>query len=118
MSNLRTPTTALAYKEVIAQGLLQKSCVLCSKTSLETFTHWRILLNDYPYDAVASVHHMIVPVRHVTEHDLTPQERAELERIREEYIHPNYDYILEATHKTKTIPTHYHLHLIVSKKSD
>ena len=116
MINFRIPQTALAYREAIHRGLLQGSCVLCSKPSLEAFIHWKILPNDYPYDEIAEVHHMIVPVRHVTEQNLTSEEREELEKIREEYIHPNYDYILEGTQKTKTVPAHYHLHLIVIKK--
>ena len=31
--------------------------------SIEEFNHWRIINNDFPYDNVASVHHMLIPKR-------------------------------------------------------
>lgn len=100
-----------AYRD--AGGL--NECVLCTKPSLKEFTHWRILKNDFPYDLVAEKHDMIVPKRHVKEDWLTDEEKSELFSIKEDNLIKNYDFTLEAF--GKSIPEHFHLHLIVIKDS-
>jgi hypothetical protein len=57
---------------------------------------------------------MIVPLRHVGEDELSEEEKAELLAIKKSYINEHYDYSLEAT--GKSIPNHFHLHLIVTKE--
>lgn len=71
--------------------------------------------NAFPYDKIATSHDMVVPLRHVPEAELTPEERKELVEIKHEYVNANYEYILEPTHKKKSIPAHFHLHLVVLK---
>lgn len=101
-----------AYRD--AGGL--NECVLCTKPSLREFTYWRILKNDFPYDLVAKQHDMIVPKRHITEDFLTEEEKAEFSSIKKADIQ-DYDFILEPSTKGKSIPQHFHLHLIVIKDS-
>ncbi len=112
MGGFRTPETAQRYIEDINGGMLERSCPLCDGPALKEFTYWKIMRNLYPYDKIAHRHDMIVPLRHAREPDLTIEERTELWHIKEGYLHTNYDYILEATHKRKSIPEHFHLHLI------
>ncbi|MBX4192088.1 hypothetical protein KW798_01230 [Candidatus Parcubacteria bacterium] len=115
MSLLRTKEMSDKYQALIAQGGLDHSCVLCAKTPLKEFTYWKIIPNDFPYDKVAKTHHMLIPKRHSDEKNLTKEENEELWKIKPEYINDQYDYILEATSKHKSIPAHFHLHLLVVK---
>jgi len=58
---------------------------------------------------------MLIPNRHVSEGNLTKEESQELQDIKGSYINTEYDWIIEPTHKNKSIPGHFHLHLIVGK---
>jgi hypothetical protein len=58
---------------------------------------------------------MLVPIRHTTEADLTVNEIMELAGIKSQIIAEEYDWIIEPTPKNKSIPDHFHLHLIVGK---
>lgn len=115
MPSLRTKETAELYKQAIAEGALNGPCVLCAKKPLQEFELWKIVQNDFPYDLIAKTHHMIVPKRHATEKELTPEEWSEFSKIKDEYLHPNYEYLMEAAHKMKSVPAHFHWHLIVPK---
>lgn len=116
MASLRTPKTEQTYKDFIAQGHLDNGCRLCLSTPLNTFTYWKIIPNDFPYDKIAQTHHMLVPLRHVTEDDLTDEEKKELRDLKLSYLNEHYQYALEAMHKNKSIPGHFHIHLIVVKE--
>lgn len=115
MASLRTEAMKQRYKEHQKVHPLSTSCALCEKEALKTFTHWKIMQNDFPYDMIASEHHMLVPVRHVTENELNAAETKELSVIKDTFINPTYDFIIEATPKNKSIPAHFHLHLVISK---
>jgi len=58
---------------------------------------------------------MVVPIRHITETGLSKEELEEFASLKKDVIDPGYDYIIEATTKNKSIPAHFHLHLIVGK---
>lgn len=113
--DLRSEECSQRYKECRASNPFGGACALCAKTSTKTFAYWKIVPNDFPYDRIADVHEMIVPLRHVTENELSQEELAEYKIIKQEHLQ-EYDYILEGTHKTKSIPEHFHLHLIVGKE--
>ncbi len=116
MVSLRTTAIEEAYKQWRDAGGLQQGCPLCRNTPLEQFTYWKVIVNDFPYDKVAEKHHMLVPLRHVTEGELTEEEKQELQTIKPTYLNDNYQFIIEATHKTKSVPEHFHLHLIVVRE--
>lgn len=101
---------------VIARGDMAKRCVLCPKTPIKQFVHWKIIENDFPYDRIAARHHMIIPIRHVAGDGLSAEELRELEDIKRAYINDAYDYILEAVPRIKSIPAHFHLHLITQRR--
>ncbi len=115
MGELRSKEGQKAYDDYKASGALSAECVLCTKIPLRSFTHWVILENIFPYDKIAALHHMIVPKRHIIEPEFSKEELDELLQIKESYIHKNYDFVLEATYRKKSIPAHMHYHLVVVK---
>lgn len=115
MGTLRTSESDANYKKLVAEGMLAGGCVLCEAHSLKDFALWKIVSNKYPYDRIATMHHMIVPRRHVRDSDLSDAEKAEYEEIKKDYLHKTYEYMIEATYKKKSVPEHAHVHLVVAK---
>jgi len=115
MGDLRTPEGTARYKAYIKNGGLEGGCRICEETTLKEFQGWKIIKNNFPYDKIAATHNMIVSKRHADEHGLSTDEWSELTKIKNEYLHKEYDYFIEATHRKKSIPAHFHLHLIVAK---
>jgi diadenosine tetraphosphate (Ap4A) HIT family hydrolase len=113
---LRTKELKERYKSYREAGGLQDGCALCAKPTKQIFRHWKVVVNEFPYDLIAESHDMIIPVRHVTEKEITTEEWQEYQTIKADFIQ-QYDYIIEATNKTKSIPEHFHLHLIVGKQA-
>lgn len=118
MTTLRTPKTQKAYEAYKAKCLDKTLCWMCEKPSLQVFPHWRIVENSFPYDRIASVHNMLIPKRHVHESDLTIEELSELAIIKNTTVSEDYEYILWATLTFQSVPSHYHVHLMVSKYCD
>ncbi len=94
-------------------GTIGGVCALCSKPTLVDFTHWRIVENEFPYDRIAKTHHMLISKRHITETEMNQDERTELQNIKLNYVHTKYNSIIEMTLLKKTIPGHFHLHMIM-----
>lgn len=78
---------------------------------------WVVVENQFPYDKIAKTHHMLVPLRAFTEDiDMTQDERDELAAIKRRVADEKlYDVIMENVMHRRTVPTHYHLHLIKYK---
>ena len=114
MRSFRTPESQKAYNEIRANLPSGEPCALCSIQPIQQFENWKILPNAYPYDRIAERHEMIVPVRHVTEGELSEVEREELLQLKRTVIKDRCDYIIEAT--TQSIPHHFHLHLVTAKE--
>ena len=74
-----------------------RRCYLCAGKIIKEFAGWKIVENEYPYDRIASTHHMVTTKRHSTEATLTPHEEMEFEREIKPYLHRNYDMIFENT---------------------
>ncbi|HEY0908219.1 MAG TPA: hypothetical protein VGE35_02610 [Candidatus Paceibacterota bacterium] len=115
MGSLRTEMMVNKYKEYQKANPSDGSCPLCSREPLKAYSHWKIIDNKFPYDIIATTHHMVVPLRHVVEAELTEAELKEFESIKTNFINPGYNYIIEATPLQKSIPGHFHLHLIIAK---
>lgn len=115
MVTLRTEASEAEYQRVRAERRGSSACPLCDISPTKEFTHWRIVPNQYPYDRIADTHDMIVSKRHVQEQDITEEEWREYKEIARDFIHPTYEYIIEPTLKTKSIPDHFHIHLITAK---
>ncbi len=115
MVTLRTQESNKIYTDYLQNNRHPDMCELCSSEPVKEFLFWKIIQNDFPYDRIAKVHHMIVPKRHVSETQLNSEEMAEIGNIKKDYINNNYQYIIEATQKNKSVPEHFHLHLIIAK---
>jgi hypothetical protein len=116
MGSLRTKAGEAAYRTAKERGVLKGPCVLCTKPAKQQFEFWKVVENDFPYDKIAVVHDMLVPLRHVDERGLSSEETRELDTIKGSFIHPNYEWILEATHKMKSVPAHFHIHMITAQE--
>lgn len=118
MASLRTKKTTEKYKKHKASLPSPNNCGLCKKDKKEIikeFKHWRILDNLFPWDRIAKINHLLVPKKHIMEKHLTENARKELIFIKSTYINDNYEVMAEAAHKIKSIPEHFHMHLIVTK---
>jgi diadenosine tetraphosphate (Ap4A) HIT family hydrolase len=116
MGNIfRTKETVEKFEKCKKEISASENCPLCAKKAIKDFNLWKIVINDFPYDKIAEVHDMIIPKRHVTEFELTEEEKTEYLEIKKELL-KEYDYIMEATNKTKSIPEHFHVHLIKTIK--
>lgn len=113
---LRTKESQEKYLKLIAEGFLANGCNLCEAPSIKYFEYWRIIDNKFPYDLVAKINHMIIPKRHAAERELNEAEKKEFESIKLDYIDKNYGLLIETVDKDKSIPSHFHIHLIVEKK--
>lgn len=114
MGTLRTAELEAHYSAVRAATAGQP-CPLCTKPAIKTYGAWKILKNDFPYDRIAKEHDMIVSTRHVAQNEITPDEWLEFDKIKNEYIHPRYEFIIESTNHMKSIPEHFHVHLLTIK---
>lgn len=95
---------------------MDRICDICEKAPLvKEFTYWKIVDNIFPWDYIAKIQHMAVPKRHVVYEELSDEEKKEYDEIKVGYIEREYDIMAEATNKMKTIPSHFHMHLIVMK---
>ena len=64
-------------------------------------------------DAVQSLGKLdILPSSIFTDKQINPLKLKD----RLDYLKKKYDYIIEASHKWKSIPEHFHLHLVITKK--
>lgn len=115
MGELRSASMLDRYKAKLDTPKDPATCLICSLPVLQSFTHFAIVPNQFPYDLIALTHHMIISKRHCTEDMLTAAELDELKQIKRTYINDHYELITESVTKTSSIPQHYHLHLIVSR---
>jgi hypothetical protein len=115
METFRTTQTQEAYDEYKVSCTRESVCWICEKSPLQTFSHWKIVENSFPYDRIAALHHMITPVRHVKEGELTTEELEEFAQIKSSVLNHNYEFLLWPTQKYQSVPSHYHVHLLVSK---
>jgi len=113
--DLRTKKTYDKYLRMQAKGLLDHGCRLCQIKPIKKFKYWQIINNEYPWDLIAKTNHIILPKRHVVYAKLNKAEKKEFDFIKAGYIEKNYGHIMETTDKRKSIPGHFHLHLLVLK---
>ena len=104
------------YAEYKKSGAFSDRCNLCEKAPpIKEFKYWKIAENIFPWDKIAKSQDMIIPKRHVRYEELTKEEKEEYEEIKKDYIETKYDVIAEATDRIKSIPAHFHIHLIITK---
>ena len=120
MPFLRTPQTQQAYEQWKENHPGEAGCFLCTREPKVSCGHyWKIIANDFPYDAIASASDLLVPLRHFArKRDMSTEESAELslllEKMDEETL-PGYDAILENFTSGRTQKAHYHIHCVAIK---
>ena len=116
--------TRAEYHTKIWKGIMWKNeCPFCNveetkNTLLETFDHWKIVLNKYPYSGQEN-HLMAVPIRHVQfVWELNSDEFVELPKVHK-FIKDFYREAGEKDYFSATRETmgnrsveHYHMHFI------
>ena len=114
---LRSEEAASKYEEEIKNHAPSDGCNLCNDedSTIQEFTHFVLMRNKFPYDRYFTKSDMIVSKRHVTELELNQEERAELSEIKKT-LSDSYDSLIEHLPKQKSIPGHYHLHVIEFKR--
>lgn len=104
------------YETERQNDVTSQHCPLCDAPTIESYIHWIKIENIYPYDAIAIQHDMLITKRHIGyDRELSDEERAELSNLKESTLNETYAMIMEALPKNRSIPGHYHLHLIVPK---
>lgn len=107
----RTPESEAKYQAVLAGGH-KTHFEMEPAISGKWFKYWKIIDNEFPYDAAAKVHHLLVPKRVLAkESECTEEEIEELIELKET-VCEEYDTIWQNPFHKKTVPGHFHLHLI------
>ena len=121
---LRSDEMMTKYMEVMKKreekGIKYNPFTSNQEILVKEFNYWNIIENEFPYDAIATVSHMIATKREVP-FDwrlLTSEEEKEIEFLKETYLNENYDVVWENLPKGQTIPKHFHLHLLVLKREE
>ena len=114
VKTLRTLDTHARYEAHCARQI-HPECYLCKAPPIREYKYWNVIPNEFPYDEVATESHILVPKRHIREEGLTTEEIKELAVIKPD-IHETYDLIMENTHKQKSIPGHFHTHLLMIRE--
>lgn len=118
MKSPRTPETAKAYKDFkdkrIASAGHTDHLDLSKETTVKEYTNWLIIENRFPYDAMTSVNHMLVPKRTFGDYyKATDQERSEYHEIIQELASEDYyDAIVENFPRSRSLSRHSHIHLV------
>lgn len=121
-ASLRTVEAIQNYKKVLEQRERDGISFLpiTEDEAICVFEYWYIIQNDFPYDAVADIHHLLVPRRKdiLNWSDLRREELEELLHLRETYCKENYEMVAENMPSAKTVQNHFHLHLFVFKRRE
>jgi len=114
-TGLRTRKTFQKYKKFKSAGFLANGCNLCKEKSIKEFKYWKILNCRFPWDRIAKTNHLLIPKRCTVYKKLNNKEKNEFELIKATYVNKKYEILIETTDKEKSIPGHFHIHLMVIK---
>lgn len=79
---------------------------------------WVVIANDFPYDQVFDIHHLLIPRRIFPfASDMTENEFTELQEMKL-YLDKYYDSVLENLYEGRSVHKHFHLQLCVWKRVD
>ena len=108
--SLRTARSEQAYFVAKQQGMLKQ---LYEEPTLVSFKYWRIIANNFPYDAAYKTSHMLVPRRLISTYDrLTWRERREMRKIIDSYCQEHYHQVVENMFSKRSVLVLYHIHLL------
>lgn len=111
-TKLRTPETWEEYK-----GRRQDPtgpCAMCNLVHGESDQVWSIVANEYPYDAIAEKHDLLIPTHHAPHiEDFDEAELATLHLLLAKLEDSKeYDAVLWNFPNNQTVPGHFHIHLL------
>ncbi|HSX00048.1 MAG TPA: hypothetical protein VLH38_03360 [Patescibacteria group bacterium] len=108
---LRSAAGESHYQLDIAAGFTRALELL---PSIKQWNHWRLVVNEYPYDIAFGVHDLLVVKRAgVAERwELNDAEKAELEQILRDFVYPVYSLTFENSPSKRSAPHQYHLHVV------
>ncbi len=118
MKSPRTPETSKAYKafkeEKQAKSGTTNHLDITDEIIVKEYTHWLIIENRFPYDAMTSINHMLIPRRSFGDHyEATKEERAEYHTIIQELAaNDYYDALVENFPRSRSLSRHAHIHLV------
>lgn len=103
------------HRKSLGAGL--KVVDLASLPSILEWKFWRMVANEFPYDKIAERHCMLIPDRKFAlEQDMTLEERIDLNDIKAYFQKTQeFDCIMENIMHMRTVPGHYHLHVLKLK---
>lgn len=109
---LRTPETQKAYEKQMQTK--KSTCFMCDYKAPLIRGYWKLVPNEFPYDAIAEKHDMLV--YHTCESEASEEAIMELKLMKDVlFLVGGYDAIIENAPVNRTVPQHYHLHLIKYK---
>lgn len=109
--SLRTAQSEWDYQNAKTRG---ETIPLELEPAIKKFEHWRVIENRFPYNVAYKTHHMLLPKRAgVSERkQLNETERAEFEKILEEFIDPEYHKWFVNCPGRRSVAGFYHIHLV------
>lgn len=112
-STLRTKETQALYDKCLRENTGKD---LRDEEVVKEFEDFIIVVNRFPHDRIAKVHHLLVPKRDVASiYNLLPEEELELKYKIEEYIKDKYDCIKRNFPSTISVKSLLHWHLYIYK---
>lgn len=120
---LRTDETWEAYQNAPRRD--EKECFMCDLigvTVVKKFHYWIIIENQFPYDAVAEKHHLLVPIEHATKIENLHYEDKEsaIDELKDILadIEESGEYDCQIKNFTigQSHPTHLHYHLVTWRR--
>lgn len=112
--SLRSTKTIAKYKASLKQ---RRNVDLRKLPVVFKGVRWAIVENEFPYDRITQVHHMLVPLRiFMHEWMMTTAERKELNGIMDRLGRDRvYDSIMYNLPHNRTVPQLFHYHLFKFK---
>lgn len=113
-NTLRTSKTQKEYMSFL-QANYDGKCIFCARDLLvKEYKYWILVKNRFPYDRVYEKHCMLATKRHVEElYELTHDEHMELDTLFDEIEH---NQVILNRRANRSIPRHFHVHLVTIKQ--
>ena len=112
MMRRRLPETESRYKRYIESG---EKPNFATRVPLKQYRHWKVINNEYPYDYIAAVHHLLIPKRAVEDPLLLKQEELDEFFLIRRLMVRDYDLFMENAPRRSSLKDWYHVHLIKLK---
>lgn len=105
----RSPDGERRYMINKKAGLTRR---LIDEPYIKEWNYWALINNDYPYDGIFRVSHMLIPKRLATKKDLKVFELNEFNEIVER-LSNEYDCYMVNFAAKQSVNNHFHVHFLV-----